>query len=82
MCLRLSPPPLGPGVIGMNTLVAITASSRERYFGTSRPVATSLAPEEYVSAVSKKKIPASTAALMKGSVASSSSTHGRSLPLP
>ncbi len=54
MCLRDRPPPFGPGVIGMNTLVAITASSRERYLGRSRPVATSLAPLEYVSAVSKK----------------------------
>ncbi len=54
MCLRDSPPPFGPGVIGMNTFVAITASSRLRYFGTSLPVATSLAPFEYVFAVSKK----------------------------
>jgi hypothetical protein len=38
----------------MNTLVAITASSRPRYLRTSRPVATSLAPFEYTFAVSKK----------------------------
>ena len=31
---------------GMNTLVAMTTSSRLRIFGTSRPVATSLAPFE------------------------------------
>ncbi len=29
MCLRESPPPFSPGVIGMNTLVASTTSSRE-----------------------------------------------------
>ena len=46
MCLRESPPPFSPGVTGMNTLVAITASSRLRYFGTSFPVARSLAPAE------------------------------------
>ena len=46
MCLRDSPRPLGPGVIWPWTLVAITASSRERNFGTRRPVATSLAPCE------------------------------------
>ena len=36
MCLRDSPPPFSPGVIGMNTLVAMTASSRVRNLGTSR----------------------------------------------
>ena len=46
MCLRPRPPPFSPGVTGMNTLVAITTSSRVRNFGTSRPVATSLAPPE------------------------------------
>ena len=34
MCLRESPPPFGPGVIGMKTLVAITASSRRRNLRT------------------------------------------------
>ena len=28
MCLRDRPPPFSPGVIGMNTLVAMTTSSR------------------------------------------------------
>ena len=46
MCLRDSPPPFSPGVIGMNTLVATTTSSRLRNLGSSRPVATSLAPPE------------------------------------
>ena len=82
MCLRPSPPPFSPGVTGMNTLVAITASSRVRYFGTSRPVATSLAPPEYVSAVSKKVTPPSTAARTMGSAASSSMTQARSLSFP
>ncbi len=46
MCLRPSPLPFSPGVTGMKTLVATTASSRLRYLGTSLPVATSLAPAE------------------------------------
>jgi hypothetical protein len=46
MCLRDSPPPFSPGVIGMNTLVATTTSSRLRNLGSRRPVATSLAPLE------------------------------------
>ena len=46
MCLRERPPPFSPGVIGMKTLVATTISSRLRYFGSMRPVATSLAPAE------------------------------------
>src|SRR5271154_1860750 len=82
MCLRESPPPFSPALIGMKTLVAMTASSRVSSLETSRPVATSLAPAEYVSAVSKKVIPPSTAACTIGSAASSSSTHRRSLSLP
>ena len=78
MCLRDSPPPFVPGVIGMNTLVAMTISSREAASASTRPVTTSLAPAEYVSAVSKKLMPPSTAALMIGSAASSSSAHARS----
>ncbi len=46
MCLRDRPPPFSPGVTGMKTLVATTISSRLRYLGSSRPVATSLAPPE------------------------------------
>ncbi len=38
--------------IGMNTLVATTTSSRLNNLPSSRPVATSLAPSEYASAVS------------------------------
>src|SRR5277367_5443456 len=82
MCLRPSPPPFSPGVIGMNTLVATTTSSRERNLVSRRPVATSLAPFEYVSAVSKNVMPPSTAARTIGSAAASSSTQARSLSLP
>ncbi len=46
MCLRDRPPPFSPGVTGMNTLVAMTTSSRLSIFPTRRPVATSLAPLE------------------------------------
>jgi hypothetical protein len=42
-----------------------------------RPVTTSLSPSEYMSAVSKKLIPASTARRKNGADAASSSTHGR-----
>ena len=66
----------------MKTLVAMTDSSRLRNFPTSRPVARSLAPAEYVSAVSKNVTPPSTAARTMGSAASSSMTQGRSLPFP
>jgi hypothetical protein len=66
----------------MNTFVATTASSRVSNLPIRRPVATSLAPAEYVSAVSKKVTPPSTAARTIGSAASSSSTHALSLSLP
>ena len=82
MCLRERPPPFSPGVIGMNTLVASTTSSRVRSLASRRPVAISLAPCEYVSAVSKNVMPPSTAARTIGSAACSSSTHGLSLSLP
>ena len=45
-------------------------------------MATSLAPPEYVSAVSKKVTPPSTAARTIGSAASSSMTQARSLSFP
>ncbi len=82
MCLRDSPRPFGPGVIAPLTFVATTTSSRAMYFGSRRPVATSLAPPEYTSAVSKNVTPPSTARRTMGSAASSSSTHGRSESLP
>ena len=37
MCLRDSPPPFSPGVIGMNTLVAMTTSSRLNILGQQPP---------------------------------------------
>ena len=46
MCLADSPRPLGPGPIGPCTLVAMTASSRERYLRSSLPVICSLVPSE------------------------------------
>ena len=46
MCFLDRPLPFSPGVMGMKTLVATTISSRLRNFGSSRPVATSLAPPE------------------------------------
>ena len=76
------PRPFGPGVIWPLTLVATTTSSRATSLFNSRPVATSLAPLEYTSAVSKKVMPPSSARRTNGSVASSSRTHGRSEPLP
>jgi hypothetical protein len=82
MCLRDKPRPLGPRVIAPLTFVATTTSSREMYFGSSRPVATSLAPPEYTSAVSKNVMPPSTARRTIGSAPASSSTHGRSESLP
>jgi hypothetical protein len=82
MCLRERPRPFGPGVIGVNTLVATTSSSRESSGGRSRPTTTSLCPSEYPSAVSKKVMPASTAARTIGAARASSSTHGRHSLLP
>jgi hypothetical protein len=58
-------------------LVAITTSSRGISSRSSRPVTTSLEPFEYMSAVSKKVMPASTARRTIGSAAVSSSIHGR-----
>jgi hypothetical protein len=52
-CLRDGPRPFGPGVMAPLTFVATTTSPREISLRSSRPVATSLAPCEYTSAVSK-----------------------------
>jgi ribosomal protein S20 len=68
---------LGPGPIGKLTFVASTTSSMFASSRSARPVTSSLTPSEYMSAVSKKLIPASTAARKKGRAAASSSTHGR-----
>ena len=82
MCLRDRPRPLGPGVIWPWTFVAMTASSRERYFGHQAAGRHLAGAPEYTSAVSKNVIPASTARRMIGSALASSSTHGRSESLP
>ena len=69
---------MGPALIGKYTLVATTYSSRmPKSFRSSRPVATSLPPSEYMSAVSKNVTPPSTARRTIGSAAASSSVHGR-----
>ena len=80
--LRESPIMLGRPVIGKNTFVAITTSSRFAYSRRALPVTTSLSPIEYMFAVSKKLIPASTAARKKGIDSASSSTQGRHFDEP
>ena len=72
----------GPSVIGKWTFVARTISSMRPYSRSARPVTSSLTPSEYMSAVSKKLMPASTAVLKKGFAASSVSTQGRHEGVP
>ena len=48
----------------------------------ARPVISSLTPSEYMSAVSKKLMPLSTARRKNGRLAASSSTQGRQAGLP
>jgi len=69
-------------LIGKNTFVPITSSSRLPYSRSHRPVTSSLTPTEYMSAVSKKLIPASMARLKNGADASASCTHGRHSGVP
>src|SRR4051812_22716692 len=91
MRLRLRPSPFGrrrkdaastPSKAmstGLNTLVATTASSRRapgNISASRRPVMASHSPPEYVSAVSKKLMPRSTACRNSGREAASSSIHG------
>jgi hypothetical protein len=73
---------LGPVLIGKLTFVAITSSSRRAIARSARPVTSSLTPSEYMSAVSKKLMPASIARVKNGCAAASSSTHGRQSGLP
>ena len=77
MCLRDRPRAFGPGPIGLKTLVATTTSCRLAYSFSARPRISSLAPTEYMSAVSKKLMPRSSASRMNGRDASSSSTQSR-----
>ncbi len=72
----------GPSVIGKWTFVARTISSIRPYFRSARPVTSSLAPSEYMSAVSKKLMPASIARRKNGWACSSVSTHGRHAGVP
>ena len=81
-CLRDRPRSLGASLIGLNTLVAITTSSRRAISFSARPVTSSLAPSEYMSAVSKKSIPSSSARLKKGRLSSGPFTHSRHLGSP
>ena len=75
IALRDKPQPFGPWRIWPWTLVATTSSSRSANSASARPTISSLVPSEYTLAVSKKLIPASTARLMNGRDASSSSVH-------
>ena len=59
IALRERPRPLGSGRIGLKTLVASTTSSRLAKSRSARPTTSSLAPSEYMLAVSKKLMPAS-----------------------
>src|SRR5437868_5666126 len=77
MCLRDRPRSFGDEPEGKKTLVAMTTSSRRASSRSARPVTSSLAPFEYMSAVSKKLIPPSMARTKKGRAASSSRTHER-----
>ena len=70
-----------PSDIGQNTFVAMTISSSFAIVRSARPVTSSLTPSEYMSAVSKKLMPRSSAWRKNGRAASSLSTHGRHLEL-
>src|SRR6185437_15984151 len=83
MCLRERPRSLAEGPMGLNTLVAMTACSRGMAsLRRALPRTTSLAPFEYMSAVSKKLMPASQARWMKGRLSGSSRTQGRHFEVP
>jgi hypothetical protein len=73
---------LGLSVIGENTFVAMTISSRFAIDRSARPVTSSLTPSEYMSAVSKKLMPWSRADLKNGCAAASFNTHGRHFGSP
>ena len=82
ICLRESPSMFGPSPMRAKTLVASTTCSILAYSRRALPVISSLAPNEYTSAVSKKLIPASMALRKKGMAACSSKTQGRHLVSP
>ena len=72
----------GPSDIGKKTFVAMTISSSRPYSRSARPVTSSLTPIEYMSAVSKKLMPASSARRKNGWAAPPSSTQGRQVGDP
>jgi len=72
----------GRSFIGNHTFVAMTISSSFAIVRSARPVTSSLTPSEYMSAVSKKLIPRSSACRKNGRAASSFNTHGRHWELP
>ncbi len=76
-CFLERPPMFGPAPIGKWTFVATTSSSRRPISASRRPVTSSLTPSEYMSAVSKRLIPASRARRKNGRAPSSGRTHGR-----
>ena len=71
-----------PAVVGAvahrdrTTLVAMTTSSRAPKSRSARPTISSLTPREYMSAVSKKLMPSSSARRMNGRLSSSSAPTG------
>ena len=79
---RERPRTLGPGPIGKKTFVARTTSCRFAKSFSARPRTSSLAPSEYMSAVSRKLTPSSSARRMKGRLVCSSSTHSRHFGVP
>jgi hypothetical protein len=62
--------------MGWKTFVATTTWSRRANSFSARPRTSSLAPREYISAVSKKVTPRFSACLMNGRLAASSSVQG------
>ena len=83
MCLAERPRSFGVLPVGLNTFVAMTTCSRGIARSRSaRPSTSSLAPSEYMSAVSKKLMPASHARRKNGRLCCSSSTHGRHFGVP
>ena len=82
MCLRDKPAMFGADDMGLKTLVATTHSFSRANSLSARPVTSSLAPSEYMSAVSKKLMPLSTARRKNGREAASSRTQGRQAGLP
>ena len=82
MCLRDRPRSFGALPLGKKTLVAMTTSSRFAKSRSARPTTSSLAPFEYMLAVSKKLMPASSASRMNGRLSSSSRIHGRHFDVP